>query len=343
MSFQSVVQFPEKSSPELVELRSELGALYLHPSRWERLRLLWTFRHFHVLSSQVLSRGDQRLIDRLAQSALVTPPVPIPGNAILGVVEKPALRPRQVAPRPSATKVYPAQPMSLNIGAASQESRNLGEAPFPQWKALGVLMCVCFLVILARVYRDSIESNLSPAKKTAIITSPSGETAVGLRLAAAGPFRAETTRPRLTLLVAAPTVTARPALMVARTNPAPLEPAPKPDAVPVEPAPIASASPELLLLSDLPQGHLVKPVITDPNLVGTLRLRALIGPDGAVKDVTVLSGNPKLAEAGVLAVRHWHYTQYAAQGSQRDAEAVIGMSFFGPDAISISSLGRTNK
>jgi hypothetical protein len=91
-------------------------------------------------------------------------------------------------------------------------------------------------------------------------------------------------------------------------------------------------------MSELPQGPFVKPVVSDPALVGDLQLRALIGPDGSVRDVTVVSGKPKLAEAGVRAVRRWHYSQYQAMGRQAEAETLIKMSFFGPDAVSISSL-----
>ena len=63
----------EESGAQLLELRTENGAVYLCPSRWQRIRLQWTFRHFHVLSPQVLSRADQRLIEKLSQSAVVTP------------------------------------------------------------------------------------------------------------------------------------------------------------------------------------------------------------------------------------------------------------------------------
>jgi hypothetical protein len=99
-------------------------------------------------------------------------------------------------------------------------------------------------------------------------------------------------------------------------------------------------APEPLFVSGLPQGHLVEPVVSDPNLVGELHLKALIGADGAVKDVTVVSGNPKLAEAGMRAVRRWHYGQYQALGRQGEGEALIRMNFFGEDAVSITSDAR---
>jgi len=84
----------------------------------------------------------------------------------------------------------------------------------------------------------------------------------------------------------------------------------------------------------------VEPVVSNPNLVGELHLKALIGADGAVKDVTLVSGDPKLAEAGMRAVRRWHYPQYQALGRQGEGEALIRMNFFGEDAVSISSEAR---
>ena len=43
------------------------------------------------------------------------------------------------------------------------------------------------------------------------------------------------------------------------------------------------------------------------NLFGTVQLQAVIRPDGTVKDVRVLGGNPVLVQASVVAVRQWRY------------------------------------
>src|ERR1700739_1762245 len=77
------------NSAEFLELRTEAGAVYLHPSRWQRLRLRWTFRHFRVLSPQVLSRRDRSLIGKLSRSAQITPVRPLPESTVFGVVEEP--------------------------------------------------------------------------------------------------------------------------------------------------------------------------------------------------------------------------------------------------------------
>jgi Gram-negative bacterial TonB protein C-terminal len=111
-----------------------------------------------------------------------------------------------------------------------------------------------------------------------------------------------------------------------------------PDTI-VDQVPIISASTSVpLLVSELPQGHFAHPVVSEPNLVGELQLKALIGADGRVKQVTVLSGNPKLAEAGMRAVRQWHYAPYQVLGSPVEVETHIKMNFFGEDAVSVASV-----
>ena len=93
-----------------------------------------------------------------------------------------------------------------------------------------------------------------------------------------------------------------------------------------------------LLVSELPQGHFAYPVVSRSNLVGELKLKALIGADGLVKNVTVLSGDPKLAEAGMRAVRQWHYAPYQVLGNPVEVETQIKMNFFGEDAVSVASM-----
>jgi hypothetical protein len=89
---------------QLLELRTESGSLYVCPSRWQRSRLLWTFRHFRVLRSNVLSRSEQRLIERVSKSAPVKPPRPVTSGTVFGVVEKVLAKPRESPGRVVAMK-----------------------------------------------------------------------------------------------------------------------------------------------------------------------------------------------------------------------------------------------
>ena len=157
----------EDTGPQLLELRTNSGAIYVRPSRWQRIRLQWTFRHFHVLAPEVLSRRDRRLIEKLSQSAVVTPSLPVASNNVFGVVEEvrskfaasasrvvtpriePAARRRFLAPSPSSGLLSP----YCSEGLKQTKKRDVREGGFQQWRALGALVAVCVLVIVASTYR----------------------------------------------------------------------------------------------------------------------------------------------------------------------------------------------
>lgn len=58
----------EKLSEGVLCILTPLGPRYLRPAFWERVRLLWIFRHFSRLPQQVLSEREQRFIEALCQS-----------------------------------------------------------------------------------------------------------------------------------------------------------------------------------------------------------------------------------------------------------------------------------
>ena len=51
------------------------------------------------------------------------------------------------------------------------------------------------------------------------------------------------------------------------------------------------------------------------NIIGSARVELLITPDGKVKDVKVLGGNPVLVQAVVTAVSKWKYEPAAEESS----------------------------
>lgn len=55
----------EKLANGVLEIDTPIGPRYIQPSFMERVYLLWTFRNFPSLPQQVLSRWQQRLIERL--------------------------------------------------------------------------------------------------------------------------------------------------------------------------------------------------------------------------------------------------------------------------------------
>ena len=380
------------NSAEFLELRTEAGAVYLRPSRWQRLRLRWVFRHFRVLSPQVLSRRDRSLIERLSRSAQITPVMPLPESAVFGVVEEPysassvAVR-RSVVIRPEDLPDFEERIELPNISGRRELRGGRGRALGPV-AGLVALSAVCAALILARVFgilpgyaspahpqtrtswqaSDSAKAQVGePPASHSVQASPATPSSVSLeKKQAAAPvpteaalvpappppfpressiLRNETGQSAIASSAGAPTL---PTPETAAT-PEPLIASPPPLGPPAQNQPlegIAASSPDTatasgttarLHVSELPQSHVIYPVVSNPNLVGNVDLRAVIGADGIVKGVTVLSGNPRLAEAGIKAVRQWRYSPYEVLGHPVEVETNIKISFLGEDAVSISS------
>ena len=91
-----------------------------------------------------------------------------------------------------------------------------------------------------------------------------------------------------------------------------------------------------LHIAELPQASVTYPVAPGSNLSGNVNLKALIGLDGTIKEITVLNGNRALVNATLQAVRNWHYVPYTVQGHTVEAETEIRFHFVGQEAVSIT-------
>lgn len=63
------------------------------------------------------------------------------------------------------------------------------------------------------------------------------------------------------------------------------------------------------------------------RLSGLVHLRAIIGTDGSVQQLEVLSGNPMLAQAAKAAVRQWRYEPTRLNGRPVEVETSITVTF----------------
>lgn len=63
------------------------------------------------------------------------------------------------------------------------------------------------------------------------------------------------------------------------------------------------------------------------HLSGEVRLRAIIATDGSVRELTLLSGNPLLAQSAMAAVREWRYRPTLLNGEAVAVETYITVSF----------------
>jgi outer membrane biosynthesis protein TonB len=360
-----------ENGAELLELRTEAGTVYVRPSRWQRIRLQWAFRHFRVLPPQVLSRGNRRLIEKLSRSAVVKPTLPVAPNTVFGVIDQgrpksPASANRVITLRTArvTTQVFlaksatPALPNPDSFVSVQQKEAKKALGSLRDWGV--VLVAGCITLILASFsgipfFSSAGEKENPQTASKPIEPPPNRLKSSGLHPGATSPLLVSPTvvslvngeKPRRWVAPPQPepTVTqqedapraggsvqsanaSRSAIQALATAPDTIQPVPNTPSAPVG----------RRFVSELPQGHFAHPVVSEPNLVGELQLRALIAADGSVKEVSVLSGNAKLAEAAMRAVRQWHYNPSQLAGSPAEVETQIKMNFFGQDAVSIASV-----
>jgi TonB family protein len=360
-----------ENGAELLELRTEAGTVYVRPSRWQRIRLQWAFRHFRVLPPQVLSRGDRRLIEKLSRSAVVKPTLPVARNAVFGVVDQgrpksPAsanrvatLRTARVTTQVFLTKsATPALPNPDLYVPVKQRETKKAPGGLKDWAV--VLVAACITVLLASfsgipwfsspaaiANPQTASKPVEPAANLIKRSDPHPALTAPLPVQPAAASLPNEEKPRRLVAPPPPVPTvaqqepAPPAIEPVKSINASRLPSPALATVPdtIRPVPIAPSAPEeRRFVSELPQGHFAHPVVSEPNLVGELQLKALIAADGSVKEVSVLSGNPKLAEAAMRAVRQWHYSPNQVHGSPAEVVTQIKMNFFGQDAVSIASV-----
>lgn len=65
----------------------------------------------------------------------------------------------------------------------------------------------------------------------------------------------------------------------------------------------------------------------DKRVQGTVRLQAVIGPDGYVQEMNVISGDPLLVNAATEAVQHWVYEPTLLNGEPIEVVTEINISF----------------
>lgn len=60
---------------------------------------------------------------------------------------------------------------------------------------------------------------------------------------------------------------------------------------------------------------------------GDVKLHAIIGRDGSIESLTLISGSPLLAPAAISAVQQWKYRPYILNGQKVEVETWITVSF----------------
>jgi TonB family protein len=71
----------------------------------------------------------------------------------------------------------------------------------------------------------------------------------------------------------------------------------------------------------------IEPVSPEPAIQGTVRLTAVIGKDGRVQNLRLLSGQPRLATAAMEAVKQWLYRPTLIGGQLVEVVTQINVNF----------------
>ena len=379
---------PQKIRTGLIELRTDIGPVYVRPSFWERIYLLWTFRHFRSLPQLVLNRHQRQLIDKLSRTAIASRNEPISRTSIIGAVENVCLmRDWKTEAAATTSKLIEmsttsaefAAPQAVGyegisirsnraannrtdigrsrqrgklqyISAPKQDSAKQSEtkeaSPAPLDSAtrrtrsrnkLGwafVAACGAALPGILLYFR---EGRLVPSR-------PASQVAIESHRPASGPVPAVAAAPQEKVQPSMPAEPRQLATIIALKPPSPavssrqLENRQRKTVIVTQPpaATMNSAPAERLQVAEGPESGFSYPVAPNPTLTGKVSLKAVIGVDGTVKEVDVLSGNRVLAAAAVRAVRHWRYRPHEFNGHAVEAETNIAISFVGDDAVSIS-------
>ena len=69
------------------------------------------------------------------------------------------------------------------------------------------------------------------------------------------------------------------------------------------------------------------PLVVQARIQGTVVLQAVIGKDGKVHELLLVSGHPLLAPAAMEAVKQWRYRPYLLNGEPVDVDTQINVNF----------------
>jgi TonB family protein len=356
----------QKIRATVVELRTNDSRIYVRPSGWERLYLLWTFRNFNHLPKQVLNHRQQQVIEQLCRRAVVSFDGPIARTRIMGVIENMGILPdresatldlRGTMTLPDSSTGVHSEIERLRtritklVGSVLQRSLVRQSEPseisaksggptaqrihFPNTLTWALAFAYAALLLPVLIYvgdRRASHKSVSPAALQ--VRSPASEPS---------PTVAPPDTERQMLSVGKVRQAAALVALEPRSSEASFRQHESTNSeTPVlAQVPVTNLDPsahERLQVAEAPERGFTYPVAPSPTLTGKVSLKVLIAADGTVTKVEVLSGNPALARAAARVVQRWQYRTYEVDGRQVEAETNFTISFVGDDAVSISFL-----
>gem|GEM_PF-2192691 len=380
----------DKLESGIVALETEYGPVYVQPSGWERLYLLWTFRHFNSLPLKTLNSRQRKLVERLPRCGTRGLRSGIDSLQVIGTVEGAKIPSSSTTlssettshEDPTHTVSVPAEVLAPVPSRLYEESGNLDEGsksqPSPVARRHGRSQ-IAFLLVSAGLFAvvaipawHRLQS--AQTSRAASVTAPtpiaeSGDTEVASQsdttTAPIAVPSSSVVQPPLNQ-AATPSATGVPSQSEALSAPrlhietpaaiiSPLEPQAIQSTIkhtPTKDGTIKIRSKESPILASIQEGKLqgetpriqfsgpprklIYPDYPDSKVRGKVSLNAVIGADGRVREVRILSGNKVLSAAAARAIRQWRYDPFFKDGQRVEAETNVGVLFVAADVISIS-------
>lgn len=98
---------------------------------------------------------------------------------------------------------------------------------------------------------------------------------------------------------------------------------------------VPTLRPTVIRLSKLDEGQIIRrvqPVYSDiarkTHTQGTVVLEAIIGRDGRIENLNLISGHPLLVRSAMDAVQQWRYRPYLLNGSPVEVQTTITVNFY---------------
>ncbi len=341
------------SQQVLVALDTGHGVTYAPASGWDRVYLMWTFRNFHSLPQNVLNPRQRQLIASLYREAADHSGHELHGADVIGTVED--FNPSALSALPTSTEareldtagpaeVEQGQPfyarfalnrMTLRVGAAALVAiiailawRELGAEPISD-SASRAMAAVAHVGDEADAIAKDFSSATDGPPSIAPATAPSPAPIVAMSPVTEPPSSA----------MATPETGTQPSARISgvpgkREATSLLASVDRTIAAPPSVYQAAGDQPRLRI-SGRPR-KLVYPVCPRTDARGKVSLQAVVGDDGTVNRVEVLTGDRMLAAAAIEAVRQWRYEPFsgAVQGLERETD--ITVSFISDQVVAVS-------
>ena len=352
----SAPELPLFSQPVLVALDTDQGVIYAPASGWDRICLLWTFRNFHSLPQTVLSPRQRRLIASLYRKASDYPSNELHKAAIVGTVEgfSPSSLPTLAASAKARKSVVERSPM--------RSAGFPGRQPFYARFAFSgmTLKIATALLVIAIAILIWHQLGAQPVADSRLL-----QTAAALRAEALVSNNEPSVRANVAVNENLKTTAANVGITapaVQRSTAPPSESAAKPFSVSNQPdqsdasphpqeanggraSSITSPAPIIEAVADHPRMQisgrprkLVYPVCPETRARGQVSLQAVVGYDGAVNRIRILTGDRTLAAAAIEAVRQWRYEPFSGSVPHLERETNITISFISNEVVAVSFL-----